>query len=268
MFPDPAIFQRYAIGFALVFVRVAGLMLMAPLFGSARVPRRFKLLIALVMAVPMFHFASSVNLPLATNSIGTLVVGLAGELLLGLCLGLTVALVFIAAQWSGEMVGQQIGLNLAASFDPQFGGGGSLIGELAFMLSTAIFLIIGGHRWLVMGIHESLVTLPPLSFGISTDLFDSLINFLTAATQLALRLSAPMFVTMIIVDVAMGCISRTVPQLNVMSAGMSVRAVLGIGVLVVGVGTTSHVLKDALELSIAQFYSFFVRPDVVPIGPR
>ena len=262
MLPDVSNLQPLAISFALVFVRVAGLMLMAPLFGSARIPRRLKLLIALVMAIPMFHFEPGTILPAATASVGALVVGLAGELLLGLCLGLTVALVFIAAQWSGEMVGQQIGFNLAANFDPQFGGGGSLIGDLGFMLSTAIFLLIGGHRQMVMGVHESLVTLPPLTFGISTDLFDALLGFLTSATRLALRMSAPMFVTMIIVDVAMGCISRTVPQLNVMSAGMSIRMVLGLFVLVVGIGTTATVIEDALNVAIAEFFTLFARgPD-------
>ena len=68
MFPNPVNFERFAIGFALVFVRVAGLMLMAPLFGSARIPRRFKLLIALVMAIPMFHFDANVILPAALRS--------------------------------------------------------------------------------------------------------------------------------------------------------------------------------------------------------
>lgn len=259
MFPNPLNFERFALGFALVFVRVAGLMLMAPLFGSARVPRRFKLLIALVMAVPMFHFDASVDLPMQMTSTGTLIVGLAGELLLGLCLGLTVALVFIAAQWSGEMVGQQIGFNMAQTFDPQFGGGGSLVGDLGFMLATAVFLIIGGHRQLVIGVHESLVALPPLSFGISRELFNSLLGFLTAATVLALRLSAPMFVTMIIVDVAMGCISRTVPQLNVMSAGMAVRMVLGLIVLVVGIGTTATVIEEAIGHALGDFTAMFAR---------
>lgn len=257
MFPDPANFERLAVGYMLTFFRVAGLMLMAPLFGSARVPRRFKMLLALVMALSMFSFDPARS-P-APESLGVLVVGLGGELLLGLCLGLSVALVFIAAQWSGEMVGQQIGFNLAASFDPQFGGGGSLVGDLGFMLATAIFLIIGGHRHFVVGIHDSLVELPPLSFGISEPLFDAVLNFLGVATRLALRLSAPMFVTMIIVDVAMGCISRTVPQLNVMSAGMAVRAILGIGVLIVGVGTTATVLESALNTSIFSFRGLFPR---------
>lgn len=253
MLPNVDNLDRLILGFALVFVRVAGLMLMAPLFGSARVPRRFKLLMALVMAAAMFDFDKGIPLPAAAESLGGLVVGLAGELLLGLCLGLSVALVFIAAQWSGEMVGQQIGLNLSQVFDPQFGGGGSIVGDLSFMLTTAVFLLVGGHRSLVVGIHDSLTSIPPLSFGIDRNLFDALLEFLSAATSLALRMSAPIFVTLIVVDVAMGVIGKTIPQLNVMSAGMSVRAVLGIGVLIVGMGAMGNLIETSVGLSLRDF---------------
>ena len=251
MLPDVSNLSQVALGFMLTFFRVAGLMLLAPIFGSARLPRRFKLMIAIVMAVPMFLAAPGrVAIP---ESTGALVVGFAGELAFGLTLGLTVAIVFIAAQWSGEMVGQQIGFNLAETFDPQYGGGGSLVGDLSYMLATAIFLIIGGHRALVTGVFESLSAVPPMSFVAGADLLDLVLGFLKAASNLALRLSAPMFVTMVVVDVSIGCISRTMPQLNVMSAGMAIRAIIGLGVLIVGVGVSSRVLEYALSERIDWF---------------
>jgi flagellar biosynthesis protein FliR len=253
MFPELDNLPQFAVGFTLTFFRVAGLMLMAPLFGSARLPARFKVMIALVMAVPMF-LHSPANIPMP-DSTGRLVVGLAGELALGLLLGLTVAIVFIAAQWSGEMVGQQIGFNLAETFDPQFGGGGSLVGDLSFMLATAIFLIIDGHVSLVHGI----LAMPPLTFVADKSLLAVLLDFLSVASNLALRLSAPMFVTMVIVDVAIGCISRTMPQLNVMSAGMAIRAIIGLIVLIVGIGVSSRVLRDGLLERIERFLEMCLR---------
>ena len=251
MFPDPTNFERLAVGFTLTFVRVAGLMLLAPLFGSARVPRRFKMMIALVMTIPMFNFDNSrVAMPTST---GHLVVGLLGELGLGLTLGMTVSLVFIAAQWSGQMIGQQIGFNLSETIDPQYGGGGMLVGDLSFMLATAIFLIIGGHRQLLIGTFESLQSMPPLSVRLDRDVLDVVIGFLTAATHVAIRLAAPIFVTMIIVDVAIGCISRTMPQLNVMSVGTAVRSVIGLGVLVVGIGVSASVILDEIVRSLERY---------------
>lgn len=246
MFPDLLNLDRYVVGFVLTFFRVAGLMLMAPLFGSGRVPRRVKLMMALVMALAMIGNVNVMAWTMPQN-LGQMVVGLISELLFGLALGLLVSMVFIAAQWAGSMISTQIGLSISEVFDPQFGGGGSIIGDLYFMLCTATFLILGGHRQLVMGTHESLVHLPPLSILFDRDLFDLLLGGLTAATTLAMRLAAPLFVTMIVVDVAMGCISKTVPQLNVMSAGMAIRGLLGVIVMYVGVPIVASVIATELE---------------------
>jgi flagellar biosynthetic protein FliR len=118
------------------------------------------------------------------------------------------------------------------------------------MLTTAAFLIAGGHRALVIGTHESLTRLPPMSLVFDQSLFDVMLNGLSAATVLAMRLSAPIFVTMIVVDVAMGCISKTVPQLNVMSAGMAVRSLLGVVVMYIGVPIAAGVISTDLESAL------------------
>lgn len=249
MFPDLANLDRYVVGFVLTFFRVGGLMLMAPLFGSGRVPRRFKLMMALVMALAMMSSINVLNWTLPQN-MGQMVVAMIGEILFGLALGMIVSLIFIAAQWAGSMISQQIGLSMSEVFDPQFGAGGSIIGDLYFMLTTAAFLIVGGHRQLIIGTHESLVALPPMSLLFDQHLFETLMKAMSAATVLSLRLAAPMFVTMIVVDVAMGCISKTVPQLNVMSAGMALRGIVGVIVMYLGVPIAAGVIATDLDSAL------------------
>lgn len=249
MFAELTNLDRIVVGFVLTFFRVGGLFLMAPLFGSGRIPRRFKLMMALVMAASMLTTINTTAWILPQH-LGQLVIGLIGELLFGLAMGLIVSLVFIAAQWAGSMISTQIGLNMSEVLDPQFGAGGSIIGDLYFMLTTAAFLVAGGHRQLVMGTHESLVQLPPLSLLLDQHLFATLQSALAAGTVLAMRLAAPMFVTMIIVDVAMGCISKTVPQLNVMSAGMAIRGLLGVMVMYIGVPIAASVISMDLDSAI------------------
>src|SRR3954469_6717165 len=97
--------------FALVFFRLAGLMLFAPLFGSSRIPRRVKIMFALVLAMAIsssLHIDAS-RLPQTTWGMA---IGIGGEILFGLALGTVVSFVFIAAQWAGEIIGQQMGLNI------------------------------------------------------------------------------------------------------------------------------------------------------------
>jgi flagellar biosynthetic protein FliR len=233
--------------YVLAFFRLAGLMLMAPLFGSSRVPRRVKLMFAVVAALGMVGTTPPVQFP---DSLGELTIGMIGEMLFGAAMGTIASFTFIAAQWAGEMIGQQMGFNLSEVFDPQFGQAGTLVGDMFFMLSTVIFLSINGHRWLIAAVHESFVTAPLLSLTINPSLLNAVLDMFNAATVLALRLAAPMFFTMLVVDLAMGCISRAMPQFNVMSAGLTLRAVIGMVILIVGIGLTTQTLQGSLESSL------------------
>ena len=230
--------------FVLAFFRIAGMMLFAPLFGSSRIPRRVKLMLALVLAMSVTPgIDGPADFPPTTWG---LTAGIAGEMLYGLAMGMIQSFVFIAAQWAGEMIGQQMGFNLSEVFDPQFGAQGSIVGELYYMLTLVVFLSAGGHHALLQGVAASFEALPLLTVGVEPHLFEMVVGLLRSSTQLAIQLAAPMFVTMLVVDVALGFISKTMPQINIMSAGLSLRSAVGMGVLVLGIGLTSDVIGAAL----------------------
>ena len=230
--------------FVLVFFRTAGMMLAAPLFGSTRIPRRLKVLVALVLAAGLLPgIGAPPKLPETSLQ---LAFGIGGELVFGLIMGLGLSLVFIAVSWAGEIMGQQMGINLAETFDPQFGGHGSLVGDMYFMLALIVFLGIRGHLAVIEGLAGSFKALPLLSAGMDKPLLDVFVGLLTGATILALKVAAPMLVTMLVVDLALGFIGKTMPQINVMTSGMTLRAGIGIAVLIVGLMLTSEIMRGAL----------------------
>ena len=97
--------------FVLVFFRTAGLFLASPVFGSAKIPRRVKVMLALVMAAGLVGRARTpVVMPDTTLQLAA---GIGGELIFGLVMGLGLSLTFIAISWAGEIIGQQMGMNLA-----------------------------------------------------------------------------------------------------------------------------------------------------------
>ncbi len=230
--------------FVLVFFRTAGLMLSAPLFGSARVPRRVKVMLALVIAAGLVQGVKVP--PVMPDNTLLLAAGIAGELIFGLLMGLGVSPTFIAIHWGGEVMGQQMGMNLAETFDPQFGSGGSLVGDMYFMLALVFFLLIRGHHALIDGLAGSFKALPVLSVTVTASLFDIFVGLLTGAMVLAIKLAAPMLVTMLVVDLALGFIGKTMPQINVMNAGLTIRSALGMLVLIVGLMLASNITRDAL----------------------
>jgi flagellar biosynthetic protein FliR len=250
--------QLVPLTFALVVFRLAGMMLFAPLFGSARVPRRVKGMLVLILALGVM---GGVKLPEALpGDTWSLSVAIGGELAFGLAMGMVLSLVFIAAQWAGELIGQQMGLNLSAVFDPQFGGQGSVLGDMYFMLTLVVFLAVGGHYAMLQGVHDSFVKLPLMSVGIDRPLFDTLAGLLQGATMLAIRLAAPMLVTMLVVDLVLGLVGKTMPQMNVMSAGLTLRSVVGMVIVIAGLSLTSDVIQDSLRSAMNTAYAGWTTP--------
>lgn len=229
--------------FAGVLVRVTGMFLFAPLFGSGRIPRRVRAMVALCLAAAVTPSVTPVAFP---GTIWELSVAVAGELMFGLAMGMVMSLVFVGAQWAGEILGQQLGFGLGAVVDPQFGASGTVVSDLLFWLTLVIFLCLNGHHAMMMGLRNSFDALPLFTAGIGPGGLDLVVGLLMSCTMLAMKLIAPVIVSMLVSDVVLGFVSKTMPQLNIMSAGMSLRALMGMFVIAAGLTLTSETLQSAI----------------------
>ena len=250
--------------FVLVVFRLAGMALYAPLFGSARIPRRIRVLLILVLA---FGVTPGVRAPHLPETRWGMALGIGGEMAFGLAMGMVLSFVFVAVQWAGEMIGQQMGFNLGEVFDPQFGGQSSAMGDLYFMFSLVVFLLLGGHRSMIRGVRASFDALPLLTVGVSHDVLTLLLDLFRAATVLAFQIGAPVLVTMVVVDLVLGLIGRTIPQMNVMSAALSIRAGVGILVVCLGLALTGSVINRAVADSMEQVRTGWVSPAASTAAP-
>jgi flagellar biosynthetic protein FliR len=239
--------------YVLVLFRVAGMMVFAPLLGSARVPKRVKGLLAITLAAAL---APTVSPPVVLpTTIFGLAIAIGGEIMFGLAMGMILSMIFVAAQWAGEIIGQQMGLNLGETFDPQFGTHGSMIGDVYYFLTLMIFIAIDGDRAMIRGVHDSFAALPLLSVGINRPIFSVMVGLFGGATTLAMQLAAPVLVTMLVVDLVLGFVGKTVPQLNVMTAGLAMRSLIGTAVIIVGLSLTSAAIRDALVDAMRSMYA-------------
>lgn len=235
---------NFPIQFVLVVFRLAGLMVFAPLIGSARIPKRIKLYFACVLALAMVgSMPAPVQMP---QSPWLLAVGIGGEIAFGLALGLVLTLVFTAAQFAGGVAGQQMGFNLSGVFNPQSDTGGDPLSDLYFILTLMLFLLVDGHHDMMLGVRQSFDYLPPLSVSVDASLLETVTGMLMSATTLAVRIAAPVAVAMLVVDLALGMVGKTIPQMNLMSVGLSLRALAGLIIVIFGLTLTGIVLENAL----------------------
>ena len=93
-------------------------------------------------------------------------------------------------------------------------------------------------------------------------------GLLGGATVLATRLAAPMLVTMLIVDLVLGLVGKTMPQMNVMSAGLTLRSMVGMVIVIAGLSLTSGVIRDSITASMRTAYTTWTTPAATALNPE
>jgi flagellar biosynthetic protein FliR len=222
--------------------RVGAVLAVAPPFAAVAVPRRVRAIIAIALTIGL---VPAMSVQAAPQNLGTFGLGIGGEILIGLAMGLSLALVFTAAQWAGELVTQQMGLSLSEIYDPAAGGQVGALSHLYWLLAVVVFMTANGHHALLRGVAASFDAIPVMTAAQGPAIVTLFVGLLQSATGLAIQLAAPVFVTMLVVDLAIGMVGRSMPQIGLMTAAVTVRGVAGLIVLVAGMSITAGVLQSS-----------------------
>jgi flagellar biosynthetic protein FliR len=229
-------------GYLPALARVGGIMVCAPLLSSAAVPGRVRALLALGLTLGLMP---TIGQPVMPNDWVTLAIGVSGEALIGVAIGLAMNLILAAAKMAGELIAQQLGLGLSEMFDPHTGGDANVLGHAYAIFATVVFLGVNGHHALIRGIGASFAAVPVMSAFSSGGVVTMLSGMLLGAMSLALQLAMPIFVTMLIVDLAVGMVGRSAPQVGMMTAAIALRSLVGLIVLVLCMAATGLILQGA-----------------------
>jgi flagellar biosynthetic protein FliR len=215
--------------FSFVLTRVTGLALAAPLWSMSGLPKMFRAGLAAILTAILLPLTPQVEMP---ESVMLLPAGMAVELLIGLTIGLTAAVLVHAVAMAGEVVATQMGLNLTPSLTPMSESLVPGVGQLQSLLALMIYLGVGGHLVLIRVLAESFTAIPP-GAAVAVD-GGAVVGMTLIATfyEAALMTAAPALVALILIDVAVAITSRAVPQVHAILVLFP--ATIGIGLLIVG----------------------------------
>jgi flagellar biosynthetic protein FliR len=216
--------------FFFVFVRVMAIFMMIPFFGGRTVPVQVKLGLAVVIGLLVAPtVAGPVAIPDSALGISYLVFK---ELLIGFTLGLIAKFVFTAFEIAGQIAGIQMGFSVANVIDPHTSGQLSVLAQFYNIMGILIFFSLNVHLVFISAIKESFDLVGPFSFALSGAMMDGILAMSADMFKVALKLSAPISVAILLANIAMGVLARTVPQLNIFVVGFPVTITLGLIVLV------------------------------------
>lgn len=220
------------IPFALVLARVAGLFMAIPMFGARLVPNRIKAVLIFALALLVFPIIRLHAIPAADDSLSLMLLVLR-ESLIGLTLGAISQFVFAAVEFCGQMVGIQMGISIAAQFDPTTQNNVPTMAIFQGALATLIFLALGVHHFFIKGIVESYQLIPLGAWHTSGGLLKFLIDASTGIFVIGIKLAAPVSVALLATSVALGIVARSFPAMNVFMVSMPLN--IGIGFLILGI---------------------------------
>ena len=222
--------------YVLVLTRVSGIVIMAPVLHSTDAPMQFRALLAFAFSLAIMPSQWFVEVP-EPDTLPAFAIMIAAELLIGLAMGLGLYILFTGIALAGELIGHVGGLQASQIFDPVTGDQVPLMARAYQYLAITVFALIGGLNVLVCSLLDTFATIPIGTIGFQPDVAFSLVVILNSSFHLALRIAAPVLVATLISMLVMGLLSKTLPQLNLMSVGFGINSMLMFVVLCLTLGT-------------------------------
>lgn len=210
----------------LMMFRNSAMFIAMPFFGYVTVPANARLALAFFITSLLFPLYAGVSLDLPPGILGFFAIVLQ-ETVIGLAIGFSTSLVFWGVMYAGQAMGHTMGFAIANVMDPQSQANVPILGQLLYLMMLMVFLTLGGHHFLIYAIDESFRAVP---IGVGTfhqDLVTGIARMSADIFVIGVKLAAPVLVTIIVSEVALGIVARTVPQMNVWLVGFPLK--IGIG---------------------------------------
>jgi len=212
-----------------VFLRLLGLFLLMPGFSHNNIPPRVKILFALVLSLALY--------PILKDQIGPLPLSLAGlggvalrESAVGLLMGFAAYVTFEGVALASQFIGTQMGFGAAGIVDPINQSQTSILVALQGWLILMVFFFTD--------MHHRVLQVFVMSYDVTGHFAHQ--DFATAAVLaefiritgklfiMAVQMAAPFTLLIMASNVAVGILSRMLPQMNILLFSFPITILLGL----------------------------------------
>ena len=236
--------------FLMITGRMTGLVVFNPLFGRRGVPNVVKAGFILLLSVSVFAMT-----PLRLEVPATLL-GLAFtflmEMLLGYVLGLIVNFFFYIPLLAGSVIDMQMGLSMAATYDPSSGIQVTATSNVFNILMSLLFFAANGHHTLIRIFTNSGLVVPYGAVALGENFYASMVQIFLDCTLLGVKMAMPILAAELMGQVGMGILMKAIPQINVFAINIELKVIVGLAMLLILlVPISDFLLKAETEMLLA-----------------
>lgn len=249
MYDTTSVFLNMFLIFLLVFIRMISIFVISPIFSRRNIPSYLKVGLALFCTFTIAPLLGSIQIDYNLMSYTILVIK---EFVVGITLGFVSYLVFASLLIAGQIMDVQIGFGMVNVIDPINNIQVPLIGNFIYLLATNIFLITNGHHIMLAAIVKSYAMVPINGFFLTDKLVNNILRIFIESFVIGFKISIPIIAAALLSEVALGILSRTVPQMNVFIVGLPMKITIGLLSLIFIMPT----FANALDYIFDKLYAY------------
>ena len=214
--------------FLLIFIRLVGITITSPIFSSSIIPPQVIIGLMFLLAIIIFPFASSflkITIPLDTWSY---ILMLVNELFIGFSIGLFISIIFTTFQVAGEFFSYQMGLGISEVLDPLSEVEVPVISQVFQVFAMLIFISINGMEYEILVLRKSFELIGYVDFSSKiNNIMPQVIVLFRDLFLISLQIAIPIVITLLILNITLGIISKFAPQVNIFMVGINIQVIIG-----------------------------------------
>lgn len=237
--------------FLLVLARTMGLFIQAPVLNNKNIPQPVKM--SLIVAMSIVIMAVLPAYPAVPHYVMPFLLMALTEFMFGAIFGFAASFLFHAIQSAGELAGVQSGMSFASTMNPLLRSNVNPIGTLYYYVGITVFLLLGGHLWLIGGFAQSFKLVPMGTFVLTPALGEHFILLSGTFLALTIQLALPAVVALFLTDLGVGYISKAAPQAsNIMELVQAVKPIAGLTLILLVLPNLMSVTHTETEKMIRE----------------
>lgn len=223
--------QNHAAIFLLLLTRTTGIFIIAPFFGSQNIPQTFRVAAAILMAVVLFPTVDRSVVATAPPTVLAYGGAVLSELFIGWLIGYVAYISFSAIHMAGKLMDMQVGFSIVNVMDPTSGQQIPLIGSFLYNLTLIFFVMTNGHHMIVTALAESFRLVPVMGMSVNPNVALMIRDFTAGIFSTGMKVALPVTFAILLTNVSLGILARTMPQLNIFVVGIPIHIIIGMFVL-------------------------------------
>lgn len=212
--------------FVLPSIRILAFVSTCPVLSHRAFPKKIKLLSGIALAIVITPLLpQTVNIFSLRHAL--VLCYIFHEIIVGWALGFILQILFAAFVVAGEVINLQTGLGFAMSFGHFSIEPSPIFAELYLLFAMFIFVTSDGLSHVIVALYHSFFILPATQAHFMR-VTGHVLSWSSCIFSIGLQIALPIMISLLITNLGLGILSRSVPQLNIFTLGFQVTCIVGL----------------------------------------